>query len=313
MRLSNQTLKHFTGSMATCLTSGLTPQKSLELSAAGTQSPALQELVRAALKQCDQGRTLSEALEPGAGIFPHHFLPVLRAGEASGRQAESFQLLYQHSLRIGPSLRVVRNTWLYPLVCVVFGWIIRTGIFIYFGKYRAAGHFAFDAFGSALLLTLAGWLLFKLPPVKRGIDCVLLHIPLLRETELRLALVLFFSTFRLAYEAGGLGVLRIFDLALATVRNDAIRRDLLNVREILEQNGTFGDAFGTSDLLDDDLKGRIYTGSLGGQLDRSLTQIVEQATWQLELSLKAFNQFFQRLVVFCVAMSILETVFVCVL
>ena len=313
MKIDNQTLRLFANSMATCLSSGLTPKRSLELSAAGTQSKALREVIRVALGRCDQGMAISEVLEPGVRVFPYFFLPVIRAGETSGRLVEAFQLLDHHCRRIGPSMRLVRNTWLYPLVCIVFGWIIRTGIFVYFGRYDAAWHFVCATFGTGSLLVLLGWLLFKIQPVKRVVDLVLLQIPLVRETELRLAVVLFFATFRLAYEAGGLGVVVMFDLAWQTVRNDAIRRDLLKARQILAQNGTFGDAFGKSALLEDDLKELINTGSISGKLDRSLTQIVETATLQLEMTLWTFNQFFQRLVAFSVAMSIVETVLICIL
>jgi len=296
--------------MAACLASGLPAPKALELS--GARTPAFQETVRAAVKQCDQGLTISEALAPQAKNFPRYFLPVVHAGEVSGRQAEAFQLLYQHCVRIGPSLLVMRNTWLYPLVCIVFGWIIRTGCYVCFGKYQAAWQFVETTFGTALLLVLAGWLLFKLASVKNALDFTLMQIPILRETQIRLTVVLFFSTFRMAYEGGGLGVVRMFDLALATVGNDTLRQDLLKAREVLAQNGSIGDAFNEPELLDEDLKGMINTGSLSGKLDESLTQIVEQATWQLDLTLQAFNQVFQRVVALSVAMSIAETVLICV-
>jgi type IV pilus assembly protein PilC len=313
MRIDNQTLWLFADSMATCLASGMPAKKSLEMSGAGTRSKALQEVVRAALKRCDQGMPLSEALEPGVRFFPRDFLPVIRAGETSGRLVEAFQLLSRHCHRVGPSVRLVRNTWLYPLICIVFGWVIRTGVFVYFGKYQMAWHFVCASFGAGSLLVLLGWLLFQIEPVKRAIDLVLLQIPLIRETEIRLAVVLFFATFRLAYEAGGLGVVVMFDLAWQTVRNGAIRRDLLKARQTLAENGTFGDAFGKSALLEDDIKGMINTGSISGKLDRSLTQIVETATQQLEITLQTFNRLFQRLVAFSVAMTIVETVLICVL
>jgi type II secretory pathway component PulF len=313
MKIDNQTLRLFANSMATCLSSGLTPKRSLELSGAGTQSKALRTVVRVALDRCDQGMAISEALEPGARAFPHFFLPVIRAGEAGGRLVEAFQLLDHQCRRIGPSVKLVRNTWLFPLICIVFGWIIRTGILVYFGRYDAARHFVCATFGTGSLLVLLGWLLFKVQPVKSMVDLVLLQIPLIRETELGLAVVLFFATFRLVYEAGGLGVVVMFDLAWQTVRNDAIRQDLLKARQILAENGTFEDAFGKPALLEDDLKGQINTGSISGKLDRSLTQIVETATQQLETTLRIFNQFFQRLVAITVAMSIVETVLICIL
>ena len=80
----------------------------------------------------------------------------------------------------------------------------------------------------------------------------------------------------------------------------------------MEQNGTFGEAFATTALLKDDLKSMIDVGSLSGQLDQTLAKIVEIATDQLEMTLQIFNQFFQRLVVFLVGMSIVETLFICI-
>ena len=311
MRIDNASLRQFSGSLAAGLAAGLPVKKSLELAAAGIPSPDLQRVVQAALPRCDVGLPLSEALAPGAGVFPHHFLPVLRAGEMSGRLVETLQELDRHCTRLAPTLRVVRNTWLYPLVCIAFGWLIRTGIFVYFGRYQAAVHFLTTALETAALLALAGWALFQCLPVKRIIDRLLVQLPLIGEIELRLAEVWFFTTFRLGYEAGNLGLLQVFDLALATVRNEAIRQDLLQARAILAANGTFGDAFAEPALLDNDLKGRIHVGSFSGQLDRTLAQIVEQSTWQLELKLQLFNQIFQRIVVFAVVFSIVETILIC--
>ena len=313
MRIDNQTLWLFANSMATCLAAGLPAKKALEVSGARAPSKALREVIRGALQRCDQGLSVSEALDPGVRVFPRYFLPVIRAGETSGRLVEAFQLLYQHCHRVAPSLRLVRNTWLYPLTCVGFGWILRIGVFVYFEKFHAAWEFFCATFGAGLLLVLLCWLLFKLEPVKRLVDLVWLQIPIIRETQIQLAVVLFFATFRLAYEAGGLGVVHMFDLAWRTVGNLVIRDDLLKARRILAQNGTFGDAFTRVELLEDGIKGTIHTGSLSGRLDRSFTQIVETATQQLEMTLQLFNQLFQRLVAFSVAMSIVETVLVCVL
>jgi len=313
MRIDNQTLWLFANSMATCLSAGLLPKKALETSGARSPSRTLRQAIGIALQRCDRGMQISDALAPSAGVFPRYFLPVLRAGEASGRLVEAFQLLSDHCHRIGPSVRLVRNTWLYPLICVVFGWIIRTGVFLYFGRIDAARHFVCLTFGTGLALALTGWVLLKMQPVRRCMDLVLLQIPIIRETWIRLAVVLFFATFRLSYEAGGLGVLRIFDLAWDTVGSHAIRQDLLKARGILAENGTFGDAFEQVTVLGDEMKGLINTGAISGQLDRSLNQIVETATQQLDLTLQIFNQFFQRLVAFSVSMSIVETVLICIL
>ena len=55
----------------------------------------------------------------------------------------------------------------------------------------------------------------------------------------------------------------------------------------------------------------IATGAAGGKLDQSLIQLVASVTEQLEFTLQAFNNIFQRIVAFSVAMSIVETVIIC--
>ena len=64
-------------------------------------------------------------------------------------------------------------------------------------------------------------------------------------------------------------------------------------------------------LLEDRFKGMIATGSASGKLDQTLTQLVALVTQQLEFTLQTFNNIFQRVVAFCVAMSIIETVMIC--
>jgi type II secretory pathway component PulF len=205
----------------------------------------------------------------------------------------------------------VRNTWLYPVILVSFGWVVRIGIYLYFGRLAAAANFFWSSFGISLLLFVAGWLLMKRREVKDVVDSLLLQIPIVREAELGLGKVLFFSAFRLVYEAGGLDVVAMFDLASATVRNSAIRRDLLKAREVVQQHGTFEDAFGHLTLLEDRFKGLIATGSISGRLDQMLDKLVALVSDQLVFTLQAFNNVFQRIVAFCVAMSIVETLAVC--
>ena len=129
VKIDSQTLSLFADGMATCLSAGLPPQRALELNRFEKQSKALGKLVDLARQRCGQGMPLSEALEPGRKFLPHYFLPVLRAGEAGGRLVEAFQLLSRQSRRIGPSVRLVRNTWLYPLILVCFGWVVRIVFF----------------------------------------------------------------------------------------------------------------------------------------------------------------------------------------
>lgn len=305
-----ETLQLFSHSMATCLNAGFGPKRSLELSVRGLRSKTLRRVVGLALPRCEQGVPLSEALAPGARFFPHHYLPIIRAGEAGGRQVEAFQLLHEHTGRLGPSLRLVRNTWLYPLVCIGFGWLVKMGILLYFGHPELVLPFVMTTFGNSSGLVLLGWTLFRFRMVRHAIDRVLLQLPVVRESEVRLAELLFFATLRLAYETGSVSVLPGFDLARQTVRNTALQQELLGARAVLDRHGSFAEAFDQVPFLEDRLKGLVKTGSVSGRLDQALTVITEDAAERLGTTLKTFNEFFQRLVVLTVAMSIVETIFI---
>ena len=311
MKIKLDEVSRFALAMGRCLNSGMAPRKALELSAGTAPSAALRRAVRVAIPACDRGMAISEALEPSRRLFPGFFIPVVRAGEMGGRWVEAFQLIHDHCQRLKPSLELVRNTWLYPLICILSGWLIRAGLFLYFGLYYFAWLFVRDTFLTAGLLALAVWALLRIELVKQTVDGAILRIPLVGPTQIRLSVVLFFSTFRLVYEAGGLGVLVMFDLAAQTVSNLAIRKDFLSARAVLEENGAFEDAFGEPLLLEDHLKSSIAAGALSGHLGSSLDQIIKSQRAELDVKLDLFNRIFYRLVALSVAMSIVGTLLLC--
>lgn len=296
--------------MATCLNAGYGPKQALELSVRGLRSKVLRRVVRAALPRCDQGLPLSDALEPWARCLPHYYLPILRAGEAGGRQVEAFQLLHEHTKRLVPSLRLLRAAWLYPLVCILFGWLIKIAIFLYFGRPELVMPFVVTAFGNLVGLVLLGCVLLRVRPVRKLVDRILVQLPVVRETEIHLAELLFFATFRLAYQAGSVPLLAGFDLAWQTVRNSALQQDLLNARAALDAHGGFAEAFDQVSFLEGRLKGQVRTGSDCGRLDQALELVIQAAAERLGTTLKWFNMVFQRVVAVTVAMSIVETIFI---
>jgi general secretion pathway protein F len=287
--------------------------KSLALSGARAESKALQQGVGVAQALCAQGMPLADALEGSKRLLPHFCIPVIRAGERSGRVVEAFQFLHDHCVRIGPSLAIVRKTWLYPLVCILFGCVIRVGLFLYFGALALAWYLFRDTVVGLGGLVLVAYLVRRVRPVRMAIDRAVLRFPLVRAVEIDLATVLFFRTFSLMYKAGGLDVITMFDLALETVRNTAIQEDLMRIRDVLCDGGTFDEAFRRPCMLSPEDKGMIAAGALGGSLGQSMEKVAELATGRLQTTLDAFNRFSLRLVVFGVGMSIAGTVYLCLL
>jgi type IV pilus assembly protein PilC len=190
----------------------------------------LQRAARRAAEEVEQGNPISDGLARSNQSFPHFVIPVIRAGEQSGRLAEAFALIHEHGRRLQPTLKLVRNTWLYPLVCIVFGWVARAGLLVAFGFGAVAWLFVRDLFLSLTPTVLIVWLLMRTRWSRVIIDHCLLQLPLVRDTIIRFSVALFFATLRLGYDAGGLSVLSAFDLALDTVRNSAVRKDLFKAK-----------------------------------------------------------------------------------
>ncbi len=307
MKISLEAVSQFAFSMATCLRSGMPPAKAILLSGTTAPSRPLQRAAGYAAEEVEQGSPISDGLARSSQVFPHFVIPLVRAGEQSGRLAEAFELIHEHGRRLTPTLKLVRNTWLYPLVCIVSGWVIRVGLLVFFGHSEMAGLFICDLVLSLTPSVLIVWLLVRTRWSRAVIDHCLLQLPVVREAVIRFSVTLFFATFRLGYDAGDLSVLSVFDLALATVRNSAVRKDLLKARPVLDEYGSFGDAFSEPALLNDRIKGFIATGAVSGHLGSSLDRIVESETLDLENSLEKVNRVVYILVVYGVAMSIAGT------
>jgi type II secretory pathway component PulF len=305
-------LSWFSYSMGQCLSAGLLPRQALEASGGRAGSPAFRQCIRTAVEHCDQGGSLADALDRSGCPLPHFYVPVVRAGEVSGRLEEAFRFLHEHCQRMNPIMTLVRNTWRFPLVCILFGWVIRTGIFAWFGAWRLALDFIAGTFVMFGLVVLVAYLLLKFDRVRRLVDLLLLQLPAVRKVETELATALFFGTFNLVYKTGGVEVVEMFDLASATVRNTCLRADLLRARRVFEERGSFEEAFAEPAMIEVTYKGLVATGALGGKLDEALDHIVAMTGERLETGLKLFQEFLYRAVVLSVGMSIATTILTCV-
>lgn len=297
--------------MANCLSAGLAPVAALEASRL-VQDLQLDRCLKDVIDACGRGISIADSLEPHRHRLPHFFLPVLHAGEASGRLVEAFRFLHECCLRINPTLVLVRSVWLYPLLIIMFGWLARMVIMVYFGAYGAAWQ-TFLGFGTQLgLLALVIYGVARVPALASVRDWGALQFPMAREVVIGLSQVLFFGSFSLLLKTGGIEVLRILEYAAEAVGNSVVRSDFLNARPVFVQHGSFEAAFSRVRLLDSGQKSIIATSAMAGCLEDGLERIVKVAQEDLERTLNRFNAIFQRLVVFSVSMSIVGTLWMCI-
>ena len=179
--------------VATCLSAGLGVPASLRASVRSSGHGALKGIVETAAEHTASGVELSEALEPSNDRLPPFFLPVVRCGEQSGRLDEAFHYLARHChLMVRPS-RMARNAWLFPLVIVLTGSVIKIALVAAFAPIAVTVAYAGSTMMSyAMAAALMGVVLF-VPQIRAILDRVRLAVPVVGPTERDLAVSRFFQ------------------------------------------------------------------------------------------------------------------------
>jgi type II secretory pathway component PulF len=309
MKIPLEQLSVLCQNVATCLSAGLRVPASLRASVRSSGRGALKGIVETAAERTASGGELSEALEPSKDRLPPFFLPVVRCGEQSGRLDEAFHYLARHCrLMVRPS-RMARNAWLFPLVIVLTGSVIKVALVAAFAPIAVTVAYVGSTLLSyAMAAALVGVVLF-VPWIRAILDRVKLAVPVLGPTERDLAVNRFFQALNLVYSTGGVRVEAMIRLAAQSVDNRAIRSDLVRAAEVIEAGGTISDTFRASQFISWEYKETICVGEEAGKLDRAFDIVARLTEEALEHRLNMFNKVFQRIVSSAVSLSIVATVF----
>ena len=295
-------------SMVKCLSSGINAARSLELSGSSSESRALRRCVRQAIVKVKDGETIWEALALNEKIFPHFFVPVVRCGEESGRLVEAFEYLCDYCHKLRPAAKFVRKTWLYPIVMIVFGWLVRLVLYYIFDSPGTAWKFAQGTFVKFGIIVAILYVVLRLRQAKVLFDWIKLQLPLLRETQIDFSVDIFFRTLNLMYKTGGIHIARMVEMASLTIANSLIKKDFLRAHQPLLDGETIAETFSSQKLVPQVYKDEIAVGSVSGELDRCLDKICEISSQMLEMRLEIFNNIFLRIVSFAVGFSIAFTI-----
>ncbi len=301
-------LARFSHDMRTCTRSALDVTRALELCLKPLANCRLGARWASAASRVRDGASLAEALQPGEKLLPAFYLPVIEAGEESGRLDEAFAFLERHcSLLAGPAA-AIRNLWLFPICIMLAGSVIKLGLNLAFGSFASAA----TTFGAEMVSWLQLGIMvavIMLTPLRMLFDQARLSIPWLGDLEREIAVYRFFRVMSLLYGVGGGRVEAMIRTASKTVTNQAAREDLLKAASAIEQNATVGEAFHRVSLLSEDERGTIDVGELSGSLEDCFEQIADQAEASMMSKLAFLQPILTRLVTGIVAFSIITTMF----
>lgn len=252
------------------------------------------------------GSSLTEAFRAGERSLPPFYLPVVSAGEQSGRLAEAFHFLESHcNLLAGPS-GAIRNLWLFPVVIMLFGSLLRVILHLLLGGFAEATSLLFQEILSwgQLLVIVA---IVMVTPVRYFFDQLRLSLPLVGPFEREIALHPFFRIMALMYSVGGHRVEEMIRTAASSVSNHAARLEFLKAATAIERQESVPDAFRHVNILSEAEWLAIETGELSGTLESAFEQISDDTGASLTAKIRYIEPLLLRIVMFVVGLSVIST------
>jgi type II secretory pathway component PulF len=299
-------LARFSADMRTCLHSAIDVARALELCLKPLANTALGQSWSSAAGRVREGSSLADALRPGDQITPAFYLPVVEAGESSGRLVEAFDFLERHCNLLAAPAAAIRGAWLYPICILLAGSVLRILIHLMMGSVLEGG--------GLFVTELASWLqlaiivaVVALTPLRQLFDQLRLSIPWLGELEREIAIHRFFRVMALMYETGDGRVEEMIRTAAKTVTNHAAQSQLLGAAEAIERGATISEAFIGVTLLTTDERGTIDAGELSGTLESALNRIADESESSMMSRLAFLQPILNRIVMAFVAFSIVST------
>ncbi|WP_197231236.1 type II secretion system F family protein [Novipirellula artificiosorum] len=299
-------LARFSYDLGTCVRSSVDIVRGLELCLKALRRTRLGACWSGAVELVRSGSSLAQALRGGEDLLPPFFLPVINAGEQTGRLAEALGFLQRHCKLLAGPASALRKLWVYPIAILSMGSIVKVILTMYLASFAAATRIGIQETLSWLQLGLIVVVMMT-TPVRVFMDQVRLSIPWIGELEREIVLHRFFRVLALLYSVGGQRVEAMIRTAVETVTNHAAKSELLKAAESIEQGHTLTDAFGHLTILTPDEKGTIEAGDLSGTLEQAFDRISDQTGASMLCKLEWIQPMLMRILAYVVMFSIVGT------
>ena len=299
-------LSRFAGNLATCLEAGVETTKSLENAARSLAGTPLSGAMQVALTRVGKGTSLAAALAAVEWGLPPFFVPMIEAGEQTGRLDESLRYLEHHCKLLAGPARTLRNVWLLPLTIALIGTAIKLVAHLCLATWGATLSFFFSSLTSYAMLGVIAFVVLS-SPVKPLLDQLKLLLPIVSDVEKEVAANRFFHALAMLYAAGGRRVEGMIEFSARGVANIYLRRDYLSVAERIKRRDSLPAAFQAAEYIPQAQQELIESGDLSGTLEKSFERISRDTAEQLGFRIDLFNRIFTRLMALMVVYSIALT------
>ncbi len=320
-KFTSRQLAEFNRELSSLLTAGVSLVRALDIvSQEEGISASSKEIYEEMLVDLKRGISLSEAME-NTNSFPGLMKGMIRSGEGSGNLDEVTARLAVHYEKEATLNQQVRSAFMYPMVllvlCVVIVVIIVTFVLPQFEELFAQMEslplptrivMAFSdllverwylVLLAVFLAVVAVRVLLGIPKVRRGMDYLKVHAPIIGKMNKVVYTARFARTLSSLYSSG-MSVVNSLKLASETIGNRYVEEQFEQVSQKVRSGVPLSEALKEVDGLLKKLPSTILVGEESGRLDTMLDSIAQSMEMEAQETTK-------RMV------TLLEPVLICVM
>jgi type IV pilus assembly protein PilC len=297
--------------LSTMLEAGVPVLRSLNTVASGSQ-PRVQKAFAAVADGVSKGNSLAETMRLNRRVFSPLDVMLIEAGETSGNLAEIVGLLGKWHEMSGRMLRKMLSGLMLPvLVLTIAAFVVPLPKFVL--GMQTAGEYLLSAAAILLLFWIPAMIIVliikatpKTGPLRRGLDGIVLRVPILGRAMFKLALSRFLWVFHALCKAG-VPLADCIGMARSAAGNAVVGDLFRPAAERIKAGEPMGQALPKK--LPVELVEMWKVGEETGTLDEVTRRLAEQSGYAAEFWFAEFARWFPRFVYFLICVLMIYFIF----
>jgi general secretion pathway protein F len=294
-RIRSREITIFSRQLSSLIKSGVPILRAINIISEQSDNPHFKNVLSNIHDQIRDGKAFSLALASYPSVFSEFYISMVRTGEDSGTLQEILSRITDYRQQQDEFLSKIRTALAYPILMAIVGiatiifmltYVMPrlTQIFINLGQdlplptkilIALSSRFQQSWFWIVLTVGLL-WFIFKqqtkAETLRVASSRFRLSLPIFGEFSLKTELARFSRSLELLIRSG-LPILKAIQVSIPILRNEVIKRHLLQSYRELEQGGSLGKSLKKSKLFPAFMTNLISVGEESGRLDEALSEI----------------------------------------
>jgi general secretion pathway protein F len=307
-KMTAEDLRQFTHDLATLLAARLPLDRALSIISTSTEKVAAKTFSQALLEGVRKGESLADACEAQAQDLPPTYVPMIRAGEASGMLDRVLIQLAANQKSSQELKTAIASATRYPIIVLIVALLTVALVFLYVvPEFRSlfdgpdadipiATRFVFaisdflSRFGWLMLVVMllgivAAGRFYRSAQGRRYLDGWVLKIPLVGDLIRKREAIRFCDTLAMLLE-GGTGLLEAIDIVVAAVGNREIAKEFADLGNRVRRGENLANALAPTAALPDRAIQLIRVGEETGRLAEMMREVVRAFDLELKRDLE---------------------------